>query len=161
MKDKEDYCKQLIKKLKDLIPKTPKAELGSSSLELRSNWEEREIIIRKLKKECWKFESLSRHDRCIIGEELYERYKKLKAMTKIEASSVGSLGEIRVSPKHIKSEDIRERIEIEKELVECLEFLSDKSLREISRNDMLDFKTTQKAIEILVDRKRLRNTYID
>jgi len=154
--EQEERCKQLIKRWKDLIPKMPKVEPGSSSLEFRSNTEERNAIIIKLRQECWKSESLSRHDHYIIGEELYERYKELKAMTKIVASDAGPIGEIRVNPKYIKSEDIRERASIEEELVGCLEFLSDKSLEEISGDDMLDFKITQKAIKILAERKRLK-----
>jgi len=156
MNKKEENCKQLVKRWKDLIPKIPKVSEGSNTPELRPDREERETMIRKLKKECWKSESLSRHDRYIIGEELYGRYKELEAITRMEVSEVGPIGEIRVNPKHIRPEDMKECIMIEKELAGCLEFLSDKSLEEISIDGRLDFKITQEAIKILVERKRLK-----
>ena len=51
MDNKEKYCKQLIKQWKDLIPRMPKVELGDSSPELYSNWEERRLVIRKWMKQ--------------------------------------------------------------------------------------------------------------
>lgn len=132
MEGKKEHCKQLIKKWKDLISKISKVEPGSKTLEIRSNWKEREAVIRKLREECWWSESLSDNDRSKIQKEycqcLYKDYRKSNGDVEWRAQDTG-FGK-RSTPYITPL--LTERNKIKEELKrECKPFLSPEQLSEI------------------------------
>jgi len=81
-------------------------------------------------------------------ENLYQKYKELKEKTKLEVKEIGLRGEI--DAQYINLKDIEEKERIKNELEKCLDFLTEKELKELFTDDHF----MGKAIQILMNRKK-------
>ena len=79
---------------------------------------------------------------------LYQKYHELKEKTKLEAHRIEQGG--KVEAQYISPQDLEELDNTAKELVNCLDFLTDDELIEISEDNIVG----EKAREILMNRRR-------
>lgn len=84
-----------------------------------------------------------------ICKNLYQKYQELKEKTKLEAHKVEPGG--KVEAQHIPLlENLKELEGTKKDLADCLDFLSDNELIDISKDDIIG----EKAREILMNRRK-------
>ena len=82
-------------------------------------------------------------------ENLYNKYKELMEKTKLEAHDIKP--EWKINAKYLDIKDMEEKIKVKEELHGCLEFLTDKQLKELF--DGPDFMG--EAVKILTERKKI------
>ena len=81
---------------------------------------------------------------------LYQKYQELKEKTKLEAHRIELGGKVKA--QYVSPQDLEE-LELDKtakDLANCLDFLNDDELIEISEDDIVG----EKAREILTNRRR-------
>lgn len=84
-------------------------------------------------------------------EKLYSKYQELVRKTQMTARNLKPAEEINNIPSIIL-EDMEEKHKIKEELYNCLEFLSDKQLKELHNDD--DVKLVNAAVNIIAKRKK-------
>lgn len=154
MENKEENCKQLLKKYHDLHPKTSKANPGSESIKFCSNSDERKEIVEKLNEECW--DSIKPYWRSRIEKEycqdLYSKYMELKGKTKTWIDLDGNKNCSRnIAPKDMQElDETIKKLKQYLESLDCQESLSNHQIKELMNDD--DSELRQIAVSIFAKR---------